>query len=118
MRGERWMCLGMPRRDMSRKRTQGGREESGGPHYKQWTEIGRELNATVVPFSFWRSRLRKLLVPADPWTIALDEVNERGHLQARKRLLSGLSFCSIRFQLKTGQGNWASGVHRDVGSLC
>jgi len=49
----------------------------------QWKRLGETLNATVVPFSFWRSRYRKLLIGAGAWTIAVDEVGNPYSLRAR-----------------------------------
>jgi len=45
--------------------------------------MGEALNAVVVPFSFWRSRLRKLIVGVGNWTIALDEFNRYHFGRAR-----------------------------------
>ena len=57
----------------------------------------------VVPFSFWRSRLRKLLISVDDWTIAIDEVGEYPHLHAR--VLFGIADFPMRFELATGRSN-------------
>ena len=65
--------------------------------------MGRELGAVVVPFSFWRSRLRKYLVDVDDWIIAIDEVGEWPHLRAR--VLFGVADFPMRFELATGRSN-------------
>ena len=70
---------------------------------RQWKLLGRELQAVVVPFSFWRSRLRKLLIDVDDWTIAIDEVGDWPHLRAR--VLFGIADFPIRFELATGRSN-------------
>jgi hypothetical protein len=71
--------------------------------HRQWRLLGRELQAAVVPFSFWRSRLRKLLIKVDDWTIAIDESGEYPHLRAR--VLFGIADFPMRFELATGRSN-------------
>ena len=94
------------------------------PSHRQWTEIGRELNATVVPFSFWRSRLPQTAcwfpcAAGSGGTIALDEVeNELLAASSGSGCLFRFEFLPIRFQVKTGPGNWASGfIETSVHSL-
>jgi hypothetical protein len=71
-----------------------------------WNRIGCELNATVVPFSFWRSRLRKLLIPTGAWTIAVDEVGDAYKL--RGRVLFSFAHELFSFEFDTGASSRAA----------
>jgi hypothetical protein len=73
----------------------------------QWHLLGQDLGGVVIPFSFWRSRLRKLLVDVDQWCIAIDEV---GQNQLRARALFEVADYPIRFEMATGRSNSAGAL--------
>ena len=71
--------------------------------FAKWKLLGLELQAKVIPPSFWRSRLRKLLVNVDNWTIAVDEVGRWPHMRAR--VLFEVAHYPLHFEIATGVSN-------------